>query len=164
MLSDGLMRAALCCQFTLALYGQQPEYVGSEVCQACHEDIFTAFNKNPHHVVGSVKKFGREGQACESCHGPAGKHAETASAEDIRNPAKLRAGQTDQLCLKCHLNEPTHSGRIQSSHAKGQIACNGCHTIHKTSAALLPKRPTDINAQCSNCHLRADAKTTSQIG
>src|ERR1051326_1514970 len=27
------------------------EYVGSEVCQACHEDIFNAFLRNPHHVV-----------------------------------------------------------------------------------------------------------------
>lgn len=111
-----------------------------------------AFKKNPHQAV-TVKKFGREGQGCESCHGPASKHAESASAEDIRNPANLLAGQADKLCLTCHLNEPTHTGRIQSGHAKGQVGCNGCHTIHGTAAALLAKRPADINSQCSGCHL-----------
>src|SRR5579862_8134401 len=33
-------------------------YVGSETCQACHEDIFNAFQKNPHHVVETDKKRG----------------------------------------------------------------------------------------------------------
>jgi DmsE family decaheme c-type cytochrome len=154
--------------FSPAMRGQQPqepaaaksavpaaaaEYVGSEVCQACHEDIFTAFGKNPHQSVETEKKYGRVGQACESCHGPASKHAESASAEDIRNPAKLRARQTDQTCLTCHLNQPAHSGRIQSGHAKGQVSCSGCHTIHGTAAALRASKPPQINAQCSSCHL-----------
>jgi DmsE family decaheme c-type cytochrome len=135
-----------------------PEYVGSETCQACHEDIFTAFGKNPHHVVGTEKKFGRIGQACESCHGPGGKHAESTSAEDIRNPAKLSASQTDQMCLTCHLNQPTHSGRLQGGHAKGQVSCIGCHTMHGSSSELRPRRRPEINAQCSTCHVSAWAQ------
>jgi hypothetical protein len=129
------------------------EYVGSEVCQACHEDIFTAFGKTPHHQVENSKKFGRVGQACESCHGPASKHTESASAEDIRNPVKLRASQTDQLCLACHLNQPTHMGRLQSGHAKGQVSCTGCHTIHGAASTLVAKKPAQVNAQCSACHV-----------
>ena len=35
------------------------EYVGSETCQACHEDIFKAFQKNPHHLVETDKKYGQ---------------------------------------------------------------------------------------------------------
>ena len=153
------LSAALLCGLALLANGQEPatppaaEYVGSEVCQACHEDIFTAFVKTPHHVIGTVEKFERIGQACESCHGPGSKHIESASAEDIRNPAKLRAAQTDQLCLTCHLNEPTHAGRIQSGHAKGQVSCSGCHTIHGAAAALLPRRPAEVNSQCSGCHV-----------
>src|SRR4051794_32806129 len=62
-----VMVIASCGMFSRSIYGQQPnptpapggpEYVGSETCQACHEDIFTAFAKNPHHAVETQKKFG----------------------------------------------------------------------------------------------------------
>jgi hypothetical protein len=46
------------------------EFVGSSTCQACHEDIFNAFQKNPHQAVEKDKKRGFENNACESCHGP----------------------------------------------------------------------------------------------
>ncbi|MBC7924583.1 MAG: DmsE family decaheme c-type cytochrome [Bryobacteraceae bacterium] len=135
-----------------------PEYIGSEVCQACHEDIFTRFVKSPHQAVETSKKFARAGQACESCHGPASNHAESTSAADIRNPAKLSVGQADQGCLTCHLNQPTHAGRIQSGHAKGQVSCSGCHTIHGSAAELTTTKPAQINAQCSTCHLSSWAQ------
>src|SRR3954453_259044 len=64
------------------------EFVGSTTCQACHEDIFNGFQKNPHQVVETDKKRGWDTKACESCHGAGSKHAESASAEDIRQPAK----------------------------------------------------------------------------
>src|SRR5690242_7660601 len=82
------------------------EYVGSETCQACHEDVFNAFQKNPHHSVETNKKRGFENKACESCHGPGSKHAESTSAADIRNPGKLPPAQADKICLTCHLNQP----------------------------------------------------------
>src|SRR6516164_9864949 len=52
-------------------------YVGSTTCQGCHEDMFHAFEKNPHAVVDTDKKRGWENNACESCHGPGSKHAES---------------------------------------------------------------------------------------
>ena len=97
-------------------------YVGSEVCQTCHEDTFNAILKSPHQAVNSDKKHGWDGKTCESCHGPGSKHAESASAADIRNPAKVPPPAADKTCLQCHLNQPTHSGRIQSSHAKSQAS------------------------------------------
>ena len=57
---------------------QPATYVGSQACQACHEDIYNAFQKSPHIVVEGEKKRGWDGKACESCHGPASKHAESA--------------------------------------------------------------------------------------
>ena len=126
---------------------------GSEACQACHEDISNAFAKNPHHVVEADSRRGWKGQACESCHGPAQKHTESASAEDIRNPAKLTAMATDKICLSCHLNQPTHVGRLQSSHAKNQIACTTCHKIHANGPfGLVARKTAQVNAQCATCH------------
>src|SRR5262249_9491600 len=81
-------------------------YVGSDVCQACHEDIFNAIRKGPHRVIESDKKRGWDGKTCESCHGPGSKHAESGSAEEIKNPAKLLPIETDRTCLQCHLHQP----------------------------------------------------------
>jgi len=133
--------------------GKPAEYAGSETCQGCHEDIFNAFQKNPHHVVETARKYKFETKACESCHGPGAKHAESASAEDIRNPGKIGPAQADAVCLTCHLNQPTHVGRINSSHARNQVACVQCHSIHKNGPdGLVARKTADINALCAGCH------------
>ena len=130
------------------------QYVGSDTCQACHEDIFNAFQKNPHHAVEADKKRGFDGKACESCHGPGSKHAESMSAADIRQPAKLRPAEADKICLVCHLNQPTHVGRINASHAKNQVACVACHSIHKNGPnGLVARKAADINQLCAKCHM-----------
>src|SRR3984885_9014291 len=83
------------------------DYVGSEACGTCHEDIYNAFQKNPHKLVDTQKRRGWEGKACESCHGPGGKHAGSADKKDIVNPALMPPAEADRDCLKCHLNQPT---------------------------------------------------------
>ncbi len=129
------------------------EFIGSEACQACHEDTFNSFKKNPHHIVEKDKKRGFENNACESCHGPGSKHMESMSAADIVNPAKLKPAQTDKLCLTCHLNQPTHVGRLSSSHAKNQVSCVACHAVHKNGPdGLVARKQADINKQCASCH------------
>ncbi len=128
-------------------------YVGSEVCQGCHEDIFNAFQKDPHKSVDFDKKRGRENHACEGCHGPASTHIETASAEEIINPAKVSVARADEACLGCHRNQQTHVGRIQSDHARGRVACISCHTMHGVNGGVLVSRkPQDVNQKCAGCH------------
>ena len=130
-----------------------PAYVGSETCQPCHEDIYNAFQKSPHKLVDTQKRRGWEAKACESCHGPGGKHAESADKAAIVNPAHLPPAEADRDCLKCHLNQPTHIGRIQSSHAKNEVACTACHSIHRNGPnGLVPRRAAAINEQCASCH------------
>jgi DmsE family decaheme c-type cytochrome len=132
---------------------QPATYVGSQTCQPCHEDIYNAFGKSPHAIVETEKKRGWDGKACESCHGPASKHAESGDAGLIRNPAKLTAAQADRVCLSCHLETPTHVSRPQSAHAKNNISCVGCHTVHKNGPnGLVARTAPAINQQCSTCH------------
>jgi DmsE family decaheme c-type cytochrome len=119
----------------------------------CHEDIFNAFQKNPHQLVETDKKRGFDTKACESCHGPGSKHAESVSAADIKQPAKLKPGEADRICLTCHQNQSTHSGRINSSHAKNQVSCTACHSIHKNGPhGLVARKPVEVNALCAGCH------------
>jgi len=130
-------------------------YAGSEACALCHEDIAKAFSKTPHHLVDTDKKRGWDGKACESCHGPGQKHADSANAADIRNPLKLTAAATDRICLTCHLNQPTQVGRLQSSHAKDAVACTTCHKVH---GELVVSKPAAVNELCSGCHLNVWAE------
>jgi DmsE family decaheme c-type cytochrome len=133
-------------------------FAGSEACMVCHEDISNAFAKNPHHIVeidakSGWKGHGFKGQACESCHGPAQKHTESPSADTIQNPGKLAAEAADKICLSCHLNQPTHVGRLQSSHMKDQVSCTVCHKIHANGPfGLVARKPSAINEQCAGCH------------
>lgn len=128
-------------------------YVGSEVCQTCHEDVFEAFQKTPHHLVETDKKYRATGHACEGCHGPGSKHADTLSASDIRNPTKLKPAETDRICLNCHLNQPTTVGRIESSHVRNQVSCIACHVVHGGGPqSLVARRSADVNMLCAKCH------------
>ncbi len=129
------------------------DFVGSGTCQMCHEDIYRNFRKSAHTFVETDKRGGWSEHGCESCHGPGGKHAGSASADDIKNPAKLTAVETDKLCLSCHLNTAKHSERISSSHMKDAVACTSCHSMHSNGpAGLVPRAPTQVNALCSSCH------------
>ena len=103
--------------------------------------------------MDTQKRRGWEAKACESCHGPGGKHAGSADKADIVNPAKLAPAAADRDCLKCHLNQPTHIGRIQSSHAKNEVSCTACHSIHRHGPnGLVPRKAAAINEQCAGCH------------
>ena len=127
-------------------------YAGSEMCMGCHEDIYNNFfKKNRHAAIDKDKRRGWETRACESCHGPAAKHAESADPANIFNPKKGTPSQTDKTCLKCHTNQPSHVGRVMSGHGRNQVACTSCHSVH-TSPAAAP-RAMRINEQCATCHM-----------
>ena len=132
---------------------EKPDFAGSEACQACHEDIFNSWVKSPHHIVEITPKRGFKGRGCESCHGMASLHAGSGDASLVRNPAKLTAALADKICLSCHLNQPTHVGRLQNSHANSSVSCVTCHKIHANGPnGLVVRKPREINAQCAGCH------------
>jgi len=128
-------------------------YVGSDTCQACHEDIFNNVAKSPHHAIDSEKWRKWQGRTCEACHGPGQKHAESADASLIINPGKLTAAAADKICLTCHLNQPTQVGRLESGHLKDGVACTSCHKIHENNGNNLVARTAPaINSLCGSCH------------
>ena len=129
------------------------DYIGSENCQPCHEDIYQSFQKNRHSVVEVEKKRGWAGRSCEACHGPGSVHAETVAAADILNPGKAPATQSIPACMKCHANQPTNVGYVNSSHVRNLVACTGCHSMHAAAAGPpTTNRNERVTNLCLRCH------------
>src|SRR5207248_1715232 len=69
--SSVMPRLLVALAFGAACFAQEsakpaaPAYVGSEICQSCHEDIAKAFGKNPHQVLEINPKRGWKEKGCE---------------------------------------------------------------------------------------------------
>lgn len=135
----------------LAQTPAQPTYVGSDTCGVCHEEVHKGFQNNPHRILDTDKRRGWVNNACEACHGAGGKHVDSGKAADIVNPRTAPAAQVSRLCLQCHVNEPTHVGRIQSGHARNTVACTACHTMHGPDA-LVKRKLAAATELCRQCH------------
>src|SRR2546421_3210619 len=53
------------------------QYVGTDTCKTCHEDIGKTYDRGPHWKTMLDKHHGVEWQGCEACHGPGKEHAES---------------------------------------------------------------------------------------
>jgi DmsE family decaheme c-type cytochrome len=52
------------------------------------------------------------------------------------------------------LNQRVPGGRLASGHAKDQVGCTTCHSVHGGNGAkLVVEKKTEINALCANCHV-----------
>ncbi|MFP5248896.1 MAG: DmsE family decaheme c-type cytochrome [Acidobacteriota bacterium] len=103
------------------------QFVGSETCATCHSEVAKGFANNPHTKM--VQMHGDNGITCENCHGPGKAHVEGGGdVSKIFNPAKATAKQVDETCLKCHAG--THPNFERSPHAKANVGCTSCHSIH----------------------------------
>jgi DmsE family decaheme c-type cytochrome len=150
----GPILALAACFGGSAALAETPGYAGSDACKTCHEEIYNNLLKTAHSAIETGASKGWKQKSCESCHGPGAKHVESAYPADIRNPAKLTAPEVDAICLTCHLNQKTPGGRIAGGHAKDQVACTACHSIHGAGAAkLVERKNAEINARCSTCHI-----------
>jgi DnaJ-class molecular chaperone len=112
-----------------------PKLAGMAVCQNCHEDV----------VVKKAKSF-HKGLACESCHGPAIKHAEDPSS------MKPPAPRDRTYCPVCHAydpSRPTGFPQINTTIHNPLKPCITCHNPHD------PVPPT-VPAECAACHAQIE--------
>ena len=101
-------------------------YVGSEGCAVCHEDVFEYYRKTVHYKVREFETAGRE-RGCEGCHGPGSAHiAEKGKPELIISFNSLTAAQGSSICLKCHSGGPLSSW-YSNLHALSDVGCNTGH-------------------------------------
>lgn len=73
----------------------------SDRCAGCHT---TGYDPN-------ARTFAEASIACESCHGPGARHAESRKRDDIINPAALQGEKANHVCAQCHARGDDTSGK-----------------------------------------------------
>jgi len=131
----------------------QGEYLGTETCLECHEEVGEAFQKTIH---GRLADFELKGQiaGCEACHGPGSVHVEEEDPAKIIRLKDLTPTEAGEICLKCHrsgmqMNWPG------SAHDMSGVSCTSCHNPHAIAKNQLT---TKDPALCYSCHANKRAQ------
>jgi predicted CXXCH cytochrome family protein len=106
------------------------EFVGTEECRTCHEEIVRDF-RTASHARLQAKGENAKNMGCESCHGPGSLHVKSGgAAHTIVNPRK-----SPETCFQCHA---TLRAQFQLPHhhpvLEGRMSCSDCHNPHKGKA------------------------------
>ncbi|HYG98932.1 MAG TPA: DmsE family decaheme c-type cytochrome [Terriglobales bacterium] len=132
------------------------QYVGSDSCKGCHEDVVNRFAANPH-WDSTFKVDGTEVHSCETCHGPGAAHVQAGGDKSKifvfkeRSPAEI-----SERCLTCHQATQEHGNFMRSQHQKNGVSCIGCHSAHyarEKNALLIQDQPN----LCYTCHVDTKA-------
>src|SRR6516165_7182013 len=103
------------------------DFVGSDTCAGCHEEVSNKFAANPHTKMAQM--HGKQGVTCENRHGAGKAHVDGGGdVTKIFNPTKATAKEVDERCLSCHRGQ--HSNFEKSGHGDGNVSCVGCHSVH----------------------------------
>jgi predicted CXXCH cytochrome family protein len=132
------------------------EFVGSEACADCHEDITDGFHTATHANLMAAGDNAKD-IGCESCHGAASLHVESGGERGtVVNP-----NRSPLTCFGCHLDtrgefslphaHPVIGGPLGMTSAK--VACSDCHAPHEGPAiiggGMAIAAETDT---CTGCH------------
>lgn len=151
-----LMIFVITITFSNMLHAQEKNYIGTQVCSTCHNDLSNHWSHTLHaKIFLNNPRNEIEARGCESCHGPGSQHLAdpTVSESIIRftSNSNSSVGVQNQACLQCH----TGGDRMHwmsSVHESNDIACADCHNpmANYSTVNLLSKN--NVNETCFTCH------------
>ena len=106
------------------------DYVGSEVCQACHEDQFKAFSHTSHAELTKISSWKGKVTGCEACHGPGKAHSEEGDPAKIISFKNKSSKEISETCLSCHAGKEERNNFRRGEHWRNDIGCTDCHSPH----------------------------------
>lgn len=140
---------------------------GADTCLKCHDTgsdkPATGIFDTPHGHLGNSDTPMAKYQ-CESCHGPADKHAKSKLRKGkTRQPmitfgpdSPLSSNKQNSVCLSCHDDHARFAWQ-GSPHQSQEVPCASCHTLHKGKDPML-SREGQAEA-CGTCHRQQGAAT-----
>jgi DmsE family decaheme c-type cytochrome len=130
------------------------QYVGSETCKGCHEDVYKGVEHTLH--VNTFKEKDPAHQGCEGCHGPGAAHVEGGGDKSkIFSFKEATPQEASRRCLTCHVGSHEQRQFQQSTHNDNGVGCTSCHSPHhaKKEYLLVNSQP----ALCYSCHAEQKA-------
>lgn len=111
------------------------DYVGSDTCQACHEDTFKAYSHTMHASLGNLPAWKNKTTGCESCHGPGKAHVDGGGDKTkIITFTGKSSKEISETCLSCHAGRDERNNFRRGEHWRNDIGCVDCHSPHSTIA------------------------------
>lgn len=134
--------------------GAGGDYVGSDTCKTCHEDLYNKeFANTPHAKTLLDTRKGPAWHGCEACHGPGKAHVEGGGdVTKIINFKNLKPEDASKRCLTCHGESNEHANFLRSPHLENGVGCTSCHDPHrpKSQQFLLTATAPQLCYQCHN--------------
>jgi DmsE family decaheme c-type cytochrome len=132
---------------------QTTGFVGDETCATCHDTQAKALHQTLHGKAQNAKTpAARNGQACETCHGPGQKHVDSSKKEDIRRFTAMSAREANDTCLSCHAKGGAHTEWQGSMHDARNVSCVTCHGIHTFKSDKAQLKTATVVQTCETCH------------
>ncbi len=122
------------------------QYVGSDSCVACHEDVAGKIAESAHGKLAGESTPSRRG--CEGCHGPGSNHVNSGGDKSLLFSFKDASAEAIRgRCGSCH---ETESGSVHSQHTTNCLSCHAAHRYRQTKF-ILAQAPPQL---CTDCHDR----------
>lgn len=136
----------------------EPTNVGSNICGACHSEIFDSLKDSAHGFI-----------ECETCHGPGSNHVNSPSTDTIT------IDKSSDLCGQCHTRGDDQNrievkdGLIKSNQQydellNGEKSFFNCVQCHDPHVSLNSDTQDAITSDCSSCHSQTINRIHSVAG
>ncbi len=148
---------AFACALSLGLLWSAPAGAqgATPVCNKCHEENNDSIKSTPHGAHNDAN-----GKMCQACHGDATEHVARRGKADIKGNMMVKASTADQksaVCMSCHAGNRHLAFWESGKHARNDVACSDCHSIHGRNKGPSPtpfvttNRPIEAEI-CGTCH------------
>jgi DmsE family decaheme c-type cytochrome len=143
---------------------QTSGFVGDETCATCHEAEGKSLRQTLHGKAQNVRTpAAKNGQSCETCHGPGQAHVESGTKEDIRRFDAMVARDVNATCLSCHEKNRAHTVWQGSMHDARNVSCATCHSVHAAKSENAQLKTATASETCVTCH-KPEAMKTQKSG
>jgi len=119
-------------------------------CLECHEGLAQSLINTPHELKVSGDPENSMIAVCVDCHDGWQEHVEDPSADNITKGIDISPASQANACATCHNTPHQVSMASDDVHAKANLACSSCHSIHSNFNEALVKE--DLDNFCLSCH------------